>query len=118
MQEEIITKQHSEVADVLKHTNLDDLMLSVHQQKTLRAVQLCRTAALGGHVDACNDCGNISISYNSCRNRHCPKCQGHKTRRVDTTTGSRSLALYLLSCSVYPTARAQHISLAAAKHGV
>lgn len=78
MQEEIITKQHSEVADVLKHTNLDDLMLSVHQQKTLRAVQLCRTAALGGHVDACNDCGNISISYNSCRNRHCPKCQGHK----------------------------------------
>ncbi len=37
-----------------------------------------RTAALGGHVDACDGCGNISISYNSCRNRHCPKCQGHK----------------------------------------
>ena len=33
---------------------------------------------LGGHVDACNACGQISISYNSCRNRHCPKCQGHK----------------------------------------
>lgn len=50
----------------------------VHQQKTLRALQQCRTAALGGHVDACDGCGNISISYNSCRNRHCPKCQGHK----------------------------------------
>ncbi len=51
---------------------------TIHQQKTLRALAQCRTAALGGHVDACDDCGNISISYNSCRNRHCPKCQGHK----------------------------------------
>ena len=46
--------------------------------KTLRAIAQCRTGSLGGHVDACNECGNISISYNSCRNRHCPKCQGHK----------------------------------------
>ena len=43
--------------------------------KTLRAIALCRTAALGGHVDRCNDCAKESISYNSCRNRHCPKCQ-------------------------------------------
>src|SRR5690606_25317295 len=50
----------------------------VHQEKTLRALTLCRTAALGGHVDACDSCGNISISYNSCRNRYCPKCQGRK----------------------------------------
>lgn len=67
-----------EVADVLRHTKLTGLALGVHQQKTLRALQLCRTAALGGHIDACDGCGNISISYNSCRNRHCPKCQGHK----------------------------------------
>ena len=67
-----------EVAGVLRHTKLADLSLGVHQQKTLRALELCRTAALGGHVDACEDCGDIRISYNSCRNRHCPKCQGHK----------------------------------------
>ena len=65
-----------EVADVLRHTDLQSF--TVHQQKTLRALKDCRTADLGGHVDACDGCGNISISYNSCRNRHCPKCQGHK----------------------------------------
>lgn len=65
-----------EVADVLRHTDLQSY--TVHRQKTLRALKDCRTAALGGHVDACDGCGNISISYNSCRNRHCPKCQGHK----------------------------------------
>ena len=67
---------HWEVADVLRHTDLQSF--TVHQQKTLRALKDCRTADLGGHVDACDGCGNISISYNSCRNRHCPKCQGHK----------------------------------------
>ncbi len=41
----------------------------------LNALQKCRTAALGGHVDGCDSCGHIRISYNSCRNRHCPKCQ-------------------------------------------
>lgn len=68
---------HWEVADVLHHTNISS-GFSVHQQKTLRALQQCRTAALGGHVDVCTDCGVVHISYNSCRNRHCPKCQGHK----------------------------------------
>lgn len=67
-----------EVADVLRYTDASLLTLTVHQQKTLRAIQQCRTAALGGHIDACDQCGNITISYNSCRNRHCPKCQGHK----------------------------------------
>jgi hypothetical protein len=65
-----------EVAHVLRATGYSHY--PVHQQKTLRALQQCRTAALGGHVDACTDCGSIQISYNSCRNRHCPKCQGHK----------------------------------------
>ena len=44
-------------------------------QRTLKAIELCRTSALGGHIDACQECGHIRISYNSCRNRHCPKCQ-------------------------------------------
>jgi hypothetical protein len=43
--------------------------------KTLSAILCCRTASLGGHVDRCDTCGHIRISYNSCRNRHCPKCQ-------------------------------------------
>lgn len=43
--------------------------------RTLHAIEICRTAALGGHVDECNSCGHVRISYNSCRNRHCPKCQ-------------------------------------------
>ena len=49
--------------------------LDFQQLKAFRAIQRCRTAALGGHVDACPKCGHQAISYNSCRNRHCPKCQ-------------------------------------------
>jgi len=45
------------------------------QLKAFRAIQCCRTAALGGHIDVCPKCGHQAISYNSCRNRHCPKCQ-------------------------------------------
>ena len=67
-----------EVADVLRLVNIESPAFSIHQQKTLRALKHCRTAALGGHVDSCNECGVVHISYNSCRNRHCPKCQGHK----------------------------------------
>jgi hypothetical protein len=43
--------------------------------RAMRAVEICRTAELGGHVDECDYCGRLRISYNSCRNRHCPKCQ-------------------------------------------
>lgn len=50
--------------------------LSRSQLRTMRAIEICRTAALGGHVDECEKCGVRTISYNSCRNRHCPKCQG------------------------------------------
>lgn len=55
---------------------LPDHKLTTHHRRTLRALQACRTASLGGHVDACDSCGHLRISYNSCRNRHCPKCQG------------------------------------------
>ncbi len=50
--------------------------LSLDQLKVMSAIERCRTAALGGHVAACEDCGHIHVAYNSCRNRHCPKCQG------------------------------------------
>jgi hypothetical protein len=49
--------------------------LSREQLRTMRAIKICRTAELGGHIDRCDHCGHEVISYNSCRNRHCPKCQ-------------------------------------------
>ncbi len=48
--------------------------------EVMSAIERCRTAALGGHVSACEDCGHGHIAYNSCRNRHCPKCQGAAAR--------------------------------------
>ncbi len=54
--------------------------LSLDQLKVISAIQNCRTAALGGHVEGCDDCGHLRVAYNSCRNRHCPKCQGAAAR--------------------------------------
>lgn len=69
-----------EVADVLRKvgSKIENYGLNTWQLRTLYAIKKCRTAELGGHIDACDDCGNLTISYNSCRNRHCPKCQGNK----------------------------------------
>ena len=55
---------------------MDRLKIPVHHIKTLSAIERCRTAELGGHIDKCDTCSHLRISYNSCRNRHCPKCQG------------------------------------------
>lgn len=57
-------------AEYLEHHSL-----SPTQAKAFRAIQNCRTAVLGAHLDTCDHCGFTKISYNSCRNRHCPKCQ-------------------------------------------
>ena len=54
--------------------------LNLVQLKVMTAIETCRTAALGGHVEACEDCGHWRIAYNSCRNRHCPRCQGAAAR--------------------------------------
>ena len=76
-----------EVADILRAQGnrfLDryNKSFDFQQLKALRAIQRCRTAALGGHVDACPQCGyQAAISYNSCRNRHCPKCQTQARER-------------------------------------
>ena len=81
-----------EVADVLRLLG-DDLVhlgLNTWQLRTLSALKQCRTAALGGHIDACDSCGVLSLSYNSCRNRHCPKCQG-KNREDWIAARSRDL---------------------------
>jgi len=47
-----------------------------YHKGVLYAIKSCRTAVLGGHIDQCDNCDRLRISYNSCRNRHCPKCQG------------------------------------------
>jgi Putative transposase/Transposase zinc-binding domain len=54
--------------------------VSLAQMKVMSAIESCRTAALGGHVARCEDCQHTTIAYNSCRNRHCPKCQGAAAR--------------------------------------
>jgi len=69
-----------EVADIVRHYGdryraEHETSLSSAQRRVMRAIAACRTAALGGHLDACDSCGQQQISYNSCRNRHCPKCQ-------------------------------------------
>ena len=69
-----------EVADVIREHGEAFLAkfgscLGRTQKKALRDLALCRTAALGGHVERCLDCSHERIAYNSCRNRHCPKCQ-------------------------------------------
>jgi hypothetical protein len=67
----------AQVLDLLGD-GVEELGLNTWQLRTLRALRDCRTAALGGHIDECDACGKLRISYNSCRNRHCPKCQGHQ----------------------------------------
>ena len=54
--------------------------ISLGQLKVMSAIETCRTAALGGHVEACEGCRHTRVAYNSCRNRHCPKCQGAAAR--------------------------------------
>src|SRR5262245_58955149 len=52
-----------------------DTVTCSEQRRVLRDLERCRTAALGGHIEECDECGHRVIAYNSCRNRHCPKCQ-------------------------------------------
>jgi len=73
-------RSHYKVADVLDMEQdyiSSDAMTGWHK-RTLHAIRRCRTPAMGGHIDKCDCCHKIHISYNSCRNRHCPTCQGHK----------------------------------------
>jgi len=70
-----------EVADIFRHhgdayRRAHDGHLDRVERRVMSAIELCRTAALGGHTEACAECGLIRCAYNSCRNRHCPKCQG------------------------------------------
>src|SRR6266403_4204429 len=70
-----------EVADIFRrygdaYRRAHEGQLGRVERRVMSAIELCRTAALGGHTEQCEDCGIVRIAYNSCRNRHCPKCQG------------------------------------------
>ena len=82
----VFTRPEWEVADVIQRYG--EAFLHKHgghlarvQKRALCDLRRCRTAELGGHVDACLDCGHLRIAYNSCRNRHCPKCQAQTRAR-------------------------------------
>ncbi len=80
-----MTRPTVEVADIFRTRGndfVDQHSLSIQQLKAIRAITRCRTAELGGHVDVCPQCGgDPAISYNSCRNRHCNKCQSQARER-------------------------------------
>jgi Putative transposase/Transposase zinc-binding domain len=70
-----------EAADIFRHHGdafraAQGGRLSPDQRRAMAAIEVCRTATLGGHVERCDDCGLVRVAYNSCRDRHCPKCQG------------------------------------------
>jgi Putative transposase/Transposase zinc-binding domain len=76
-----VRRPRLEVADVFHRHGADWRRanaghVSLGQLQVMSAIEQCRSAALGGHVERCEDCGHSRIAYNSCRNRHCPKCQG------------------------------------------
>src|SRR5499427_7692061 len=75
-----------EVADIVRAAGYSFVersrkWINGQHQKVLSAITRCRTAALGGHRDQCSACGHTAISYHSCRNRHCPRCQGNARQR-------------------------------------
>ena len=80
-------------------------VLSREQRKALRDIRDCRTAALGGHVQQCDRCGHRVILYNSCRNRHCPKCQATGARQVARAARNRASARPLFPRCVHAARR-------------
>lgn len=70
-----------ELADILRDLNGQLGPLTLDQRRAVQAIIDCRTAALGGHVNACDTCNHQHIAYNSCRNRHCPKCGSLESAR-------------------------------------
>ena len=94
-------KPRYEVAQIIRDYGDDFIRVNSplkHHQRVLGAIKICRTVELGGHIDRCGDCGHERISYNSCRNRHCPKCQNTNRERWLLLSPSNT---FLLS-STYP----------------
>jgi len=81
-----MSRPRLEVADVFRRHGAgwraaNEGHLSLAQRRVMTAIEICRTEALGGHVERCDDCAHMRVAYNSCRNRHCPKCQWSAAQR-------------------------------------
>jgi len=79
-------KPSLEVADLFRafgpaYREVHGHQMPLRHKRVMRAIEICRTAELGGHIDQCDQCSALRISYNSCRNRHCPKCQSLDKQR-------------------------------------
>ena len=75
-----MVRPNLEVADIFRRhgeawRTANAAHVSLAQRRVMTAIEVCRTAALGGHIERCEDCAHMRIAYNSCRNRHCNKCQ-------------------------------------------
>jgi len=78
--------------------------ISWQRRKVVDAIVRCRTAALGGHRDRCSDCGHVAASYNSCGNRHCPKCQGNaRLRWIEARQGELLPTRYMHAVFIFIT---------------
>ena len=98
-----------EVADILRASGSSfreryGSHLALQHHKVMDAIVRCRTAALGGHRDQCPGCGYQAISYNSCRNRHCPKCQGNARAKWLAARSAELLPRTVLPRCVHPAA--------------
>ena len=107
-----MTRPAFEVADILRAQGdrfLERYRSSIgfQQLKAFRAILRCRTAALGGHIDVCQRCGYQANSYNSCRNRSCPKCQAQSRERWLAARRTRTPGHQLFPCCVHRAPRTQ-----------
>ena len=87
---------HAEAADIFRRygpSYRDAHKLPLNHLRAMHAIEICRTAGLGGRVDECEECGHLKISYNSCRNRHCPKCQFLKKEKWVEARGKELLPI-------------------------
>jgi hypothetical protein len=102
-----MTRPRPTVAEVIRSC-LDEFLekygskLTPEQRRALKDLASCRTAALGGHVLGCPECGHQQIAYNSCGNRHCPTCQAsHGRGTVDGEAGGQPSAHAVLPCRLH-----------------
>jgi len=107
-------KPQYEVADIFREYGSayrEQYHPSHEQERVMRAIEECRTAALGGHVDECDHCGALRVSYNSCRNRHCPKCgalaqaRWIRARQADLLPVPYFHVVFTLDHAIHPLAR-------------
>ena len=123
-----MAREGLEVADVFRRfgpafREQHGASLSPAQRHAMTAIESCRTAALGGHVEQCGDCGHQRVSYNSCRDRNCPKCQGLaraqwlEDRQAELLDDARSGAARLGDDAEQPRQRAPDAGRARERNG-